>query len=238
MLPASSAPPLCEMCLTRRITVHVYLISSCFAPTVFRFSPHRNYSGRGGHQAKKARREVRTARWQPPPTDDACLRQQQQQQRYPGSLAAPSDTRCWPGWRGVAHLSLGPPDAHLVAECPVRHLPARATLTACTSAAPAHTAHRCQQHCPGNMSRVEAAAATRDYALKPRLEYRTVAGVNGPLVILEVRRCPCAQYFLAPVQKSGLRLGMLVVRAFAAADLLTAVPVAYRMCAGRDSPRS
>ena len=70
------------------------------------------------------------------------------------------------------------------------------------------------------MSRVEAAAATRDYALKPRLEYRTVAGVNGPLVILEVRRCPCAQYFLAPVQKSGLRLGMLVVRAFAAADLL------------------
>ena len=139
---------------------------------------------------------------------------------------------------GVARLSLGPPDAHLVAECPVRHLPARATLTACTSAAPAHTAHRCQQHCPGNMSRVEAAAATRDYALKPRLEYRTVAGVNGPLVILEVRRCPCAQYFLAPVQKSGLRLGMLVVRAFAAADLLTAVPVAYRMCAGRDSPRS
>ena len=37
------------------------------------------------------------------------------------------------------------------------------------------------------MSRVEAAAAPRDYALKPRLEYRTVAGVNGPLVILEVR---------------------------------------------------
>ena len=32
---------------------------------------------------------------------------------------------------------------------------------------------------------------TRDYALKPRLEYRTVAGVNGPLVILEVRRRPC-----------------------------------------------
>lgn len=86
------------------------------------------------------------------------------------------------------------------------------------------------------MSRVEAAAATRDYTLKPRLEYRTVAGVNGPLVILEVRRRPCAQYFWAPVQKSGLRLGILVVAA--AADLLTAVPVAYRMCAGRDSPRS
>ena len=139
--------------------------------------------------------------------DDACVRQQQQQQRYPGSLAAPSDTRCWLGWRGVAHLSLGPPDAHLVAECPVQHRPARATLTACTSAAPAHTAHRCLQHCPGNMSRVEAAAATRDYTLKPRLEYRTVAGVNGPLVILEVRRRPCAQYFWAPVQKSGLRFG-------------------------------
>jgi len=57
------------------------------------------------------------------------------------------------------------------------------------------------------MSRVEAAAATRDYTLKPRLEYRTVAGVNGPLVILEVRRRPCAQYFWAPVQKSGLRFG-------------------------------
>ena len=200
--------------------------------------PSELFCQRGPPSEESPKRGVRTARWQPPPTDDACLRQQQQQQRYPGSLAAPSDTRCWPGWRGVAHLSLGPPDAHLVAECPVRHLPARATLTACTSAAPAHTAHRCQQHCPGNMSRVEAAAATRDYALKPRLEYRTVAGVNGPLVILEVRRCPCAQYFLAPVQKSGLRLGMLVVRAFAAADLLTAVPVAYRMCAGRDSPRS
>jgi len=40
------------------------------------------------------------------------------------------------------------------------------------------------------MSRVEAAAATRDYALKPRLEYRTVAGVNGPLVILENVRRP------------------------------------------------
>ena len=37
------------------------------------------------------------------------------------------------------------------------------------------------------MSKVEASAATRDYILKPRLEYRTVQGVNGPLVILEVR---------------------------------------------------
>lgn len=37
------------------------------------------------------------------------------------------------------------------------------------------------------MSKVEAAAATRNYFVKPRLEYRTLQGVNGPLVILEVR---------------------------------------------------
>ena len=45
------------------------------------------------------------------------------------------------------------------------------------------------------MSKVEASAATRDYILKPRLEYRTVQGVNGPLVILEVRaaRAPRAE---------------------------------------------
>jgi len=40
------------------------------------------------------------------------------------------------------------------------------------------------------MSKVESAAATRDYILKPRLEYRTVQGVNGPLVILENVRAP------------------------------------------------
>ena len=37
------------------------------------------------------------------------------------------------------------------------------------------------------MSKVGVAAATRDYLVKPRLEYRTLQGVNGPLVILEVR---------------------------------------------------
>ena len=35
------------------------------------------------------------------------------------------------------------------------------------------------------MSKAEVDAATRDYIVKPRLEYRTVQGVNGPLVILE-----------------------------------------------------
>jgi V-type H+-transporting ATPase subunit B len=38
------------------------------------------------------------------------------------------------------------------------------------------------------MSKVEIDAATRDYIVKPRLDYRTVQGVNGPLVILEVSR--------------------------------------------------
>ena len=36
-------------------------------------------------------------------------------------------------------------------------------------------------------SKVQVDAATRDYIVKPRLDYRTVQGVNGPLVILEVR---------------------------------------------------
>ena len=36
-------------------------------------------------------------------------------------------------------------------------------------------------------SKVQVDAASRDYIVKPRLEDRTVQGVNGPLVILEVR---------------------------------------------------
>lgn len=32
---------------------------------------------------------------------------------------------------------------------------------------------------------LHASAATRDYIIDPRLEYRTVSGVNGPLVILD-----------------------------------------------------
>jgi V-type H+-transporting ATPase subunit B len=37
---------------------------------------------------------------------------------------------------------------------------------------------------------INAAAAVRDYSVDPRLEYRTIAGVNGPLVILENVKCP------------------------------------------------
>ena len=37
------------------------------------------------------------------------------------------------------------------------------------------------------MSKVAIDAASRDFIIKPRLEYRTLQGVNGPLVILEVR---------------------------------------------------
>jgi V-type H+-transporting ATPase subunit B len=32
---------------------------------------------------------------------------------------------------------------------------------------------------------INAAAVTRNYAVEPRLDYRTVSGVNGPLVILD-----------------------------------------------------
>lgn len=93
------------------------------------------------------------------------------------------------------------------------------------------------------MSRVEAAAATRDYALKPRLEYRTVAGVNGPLVILEVRRRPCAQYSERTDQTSKLSVWAFWVSALSRVDACSSPPdcgayLAHRVCAGRDSPRS
>jgi V-type H+-transporting ATPase subunit B len=39
-------------------------------------------------------------------------------------------------------------------------------------------------------SKAEVDAVTRNYLVKPRLEYRTVTGVNGPLVILENVRNP------------------------------------------------
>ena len=38
--------------------------------------------------------------------------------------------------------------------------------------------------------KMEVDAVTRDYIVKPRLDYRTVQGVNGPLVILENVRNP------------------------------------------------
>ena len=37
---------------------------------------------------------------------------------------------------------------------------------------------------------LNAAAAVRDYTVQPRLEYRTIAGVQGPLVILENVKSP------------------------------------------------
>lgn len=39
-------------------------------------------------------------------------------------------------------------------------------------------------------SQVNAAAAMRNYSVEPKLEYRTIAGVNGPLVILENVKAP------------------------------------------------
>jgi V-type H+-transporting ATPase subunit B len=40
------------------------------------------------------------------------------------------------------------------------------------------------------MAFMNAAAAVRDYNVEPRLEYRTIAGVQGPLVILENVKSP------------------------------------------------
>ena len=40
------------------------------------------------------------------------------------------------------------------------------------------------------MSFLNAAAAVRDYHVEPRIEYRTIAGVQGPLVILENVKSP------------------------------------------------
>ena len=37
---------------------------------------------------------------------------------------------------------------------------------------------------------INAAAAVRDYSVEPRLEYRTISAVNGPLVILENVKSP------------------------------------------------
>ena len=37
---------------------------------------------------------------------------------------------------------------------------------------------------------MNAAAAVRDYTVEPRLEYRTISGVQGPLVILENVKSP------------------------------------------------
>jgi V-type H+-transporting ATPase subunit B len=39
-------------------------------------------------------------------------------------------------------------------------------------------------------AQINAAAAVRNYSVEPRLEYKTIAGVNGPLVILENVKSP------------------------------------------------
>ena len=41
-----------------------------------------------------------------------------------------------------------------------------------------------------SLSQINALAAVKNYAVDLRLEYRTIAGVNGPLVILENVKCP------------------------------------------------
>ena len=55
-----------------------------------------------------------------------------------------------------------------------------------TTNAPSHS-HTTSQPNLQNMSasQINAAAAMRNYSVDPKLEYRTIAGVNGPLVILE-----------------------------------------------------
>ena len=40
------------------------------------------------------------------------------------------------------------------------------------------------------MSRLQVEAASRDYIVEPRLDYRTVSGVSGPLVILDKVKKP------------------------------------------------
>ena len=40
------------------------------------------------------------------------------------------------------------------------------------------------------LSMINAMAAVRNYSVEPRIEYRTIAGVKGPLVILENVKCP------------------------------------------------
>ena len=43
---------------------------------------------------------------------------------------------------------------------------------------------------PSSTANINAAAVVRDYKVKPRLDYRTIAGVNGPLVILDNVKFP------------------------------------------------
>ena len=140
-----------------------------------------------------------------------------------------------------AQLCILAADAHFSA-CALCGSPGQSCAHGLHGTAPAHTGSPLPTNCPGNMSRVEAAAATRDYALKPRLEYRTVAGVNGPLVILEVRSLR-PTYWERTGQTSELCVWAFWVSALSSVDACSSPPdcgayLAHRVCAGRDSPRS
>ena len=91
------------------------------------------------------------------------------------------------------------------------------------------------------MSKVGADAATRNYLIKPRLEYRTLQGVNGPLVILEVRAGASASAAASAAPPPPAR------RAEARARDPGAAPLMYphclrallrRTCGSPSSPRS
>jgi V-type H+-transporting ATPase subunit B len=58
---------------------------------------------------------------------------------------------------------------------------------------------------------VNVAAATRDYSVNPRLDYRTVSGVNGPLVILDnVKRAQYAEIVNLTLGDGSRRSGQVL----------------------------
>merc|ERR1719379_1935752 len=60
-------------------------------------------------------------------------------------------------------------------------------------------------------SKAEVDAATRNYFVKPRLEYRTLQGVNGPLVILEnVRKPKFAEIVNLTLKDGAQRTGQIL----------------------------
>ena len=98
------------------------------------------------------------------------------------------------------------------------------------------------------MSKVGVDAVTRNYFVKPRLEYRTLQGVNGPLVILEVRPyrtapTPSARPPARPREAEALLPSPREAAALSPTRLppLTSPPAlarVRRMCATPSSPRS
>lgn len=60
-------------------------------------------------------------------------------------------------------------------------------------------------------AQVNAAAAIRNYSVDPRLEYRTIAGVNGPLVILEnVKKPRYAEIVKVTLGNGEIRSGQVL----------------------------